>query len=137
MKLTEKLKSRIYENFIEEYLQKNFAKIYFKYAVKAKVLPSPEILMKKAKASIRRFEEPMQSRQLADYEDKWSEIHPYHYSDRGDVYAQLGGWPVTWSDEAATDQLHKKLVLRTYADSEPWIEVFKRGQKYECISRIT
>ncbi len=93
--------------------------------------------MKKAKRSIRKWDAEMGDGPLEEYEMEWDAAHPYRQFQGGDIYAQLGGWPVTWPEEDAASQLRKRLVLRTYANSEPWIEVFKRGQRYECIERIT
>ena len=100
-------------------------------------MPCSEILMKRAKRSIRTWERQMENHQLLKYQFKWEASHPYHQFHGGGVYAQLGGWPVGFPDAYAVSQLRKKLVLRTYAYSEPWLEVFKRGQRYECIDRIT
>jgi len=107
------------------------------YAVEEWDMPCSQILMKRAKRSIRKWERQMEHHQLLEYEFKWQASHPYHQFHGGGVYVQLGGWPVEVPDADAVSQLRKKLVLRTYAYSEPWLEVFKRGQRYECIDRIT
>ena len=93
--------------------------------------------MKKARPSIRKWHKQIEGHQLLEYEYAWSAIHPNEADWGGGIYLQVGGWPVTWPEEDAVSQLRRKLVLRTYYNSEPWIEVFKRGQRYECIERIT
>jgi hypothetical protein len=74
---------------------------------------------------------------LRRFEEKWEATHPSRKSHGGSIYAQLGGWPVTWPDESAAQQLRREPVLRTYANSEPWLEVFRRGKSYDVRIRIT
>jgi hypothetical protein len=117
------------------------------YSVAAKDVPCAEIVMHKGSDSLQAWGREVQwesadpwsdaVRPLAKYEEKWEAIHVSRKSDGGSVYAQLGGWPVTWPDEAAHKQLGRQLVLRTYANSEPWLEVFRRGKGYDVRVRIT
>jgi hypothetical protein len=67
----------------------------------------------------------------------WDECFPRDMYSHTNVHAQLGGWPITWPDEGADEQLDRQLVLRTYADSEPWIEVFRKGRSFQVVERIT
>ncbi len=46
--------------------------------------------------------------------------HPLY---REGAYASLGGWHVPWPDEALADALTEQLLVRTYKDAEPWVEV--------------
>ena len=71
---------------------------------------------------------------LHAYDDAWRAEHPLYTSA---VYAQLGGWPLTWPEEGAEEQLSRDLVLRTYRASEPWVEVFQNGESYDVEIRIT
>jgi len=99
--------------------------------------PCLEVLEVKASKKIR--DAISESPQACDeYEQGyWEECFPRDLFSHTNVYAQLGGWPITWPDEAADEQLGRQLVLRTYANSEPWIEVFRKGRKYEVVDRIT
>jgi len=109
--------------------------------------PCSDILLLKAGGKINRWAKEIgwesgvgaaeEAPALDEYDEEWADSHPGHQFQGGDVYAQLGGWPVSWPDESAAEQIRRKLVLRTYADSEPWLEVFKRGRAYEVIARIT
>jgi hypothetical protein len=69
------------------------------------------------------------------YERAWMLEHPL-YADEG-PWAQLGGWPLTWPEQGAGEQLSRPLVCRTYRDAEPWIEVTRRGRGYGVMVRIT
>lgn len=51
--------------------------------------------------------------------------------------AQYPAPPTKELADTRTQKFHRHLVLRTYADSEPWIEVFRKGRKYEVVERIT
>ncbi|HKB06291.1 MAG TPA: hypothetical protein VKD90_29115 [Gemmataceae bacterium] len=71
---------------------------------------------------------------LDGYRKGWQTAHPLYHEG---VYAQLGGWPLTWPEEADVEQLGRRLVLRTYRSSEPWVEVWRKGRGYEVSLRIT
>lgn len=68
------------------------------------------------------------------YHKHWASSHAI---STGTVDVQLGGWPLTWPEESADEQLRRKLVLRTYRDSEPWVEVFQSGKGYKVLLRLT
>jgi hypothetical protein len=55
----------------------------------------------------------------------------------GGAHAVLGGWHLPWPDEEWADRLNDKLVLCTFEDSEPWVEVWANGHSFEVIERIT
>ena len=59
------------------------------------------------------------------------------YADEGDVHAVLGGWHLPWPEGNWDQLLNESLVLTTFADSEPWVEVWKTPQGYRVIPRIT
>ena len=118
------------------------------YAMEAQDLPGPEVVMHNAGDALKtggrkvKWEsaDPWSDamRPLLKFEEKWeTTYHPSRGLRRGSVYAQLGGWPVTWPDESAAEQLNRPLVLRTYENSEPWLEVFRRKQGYDVRIRIT
>lgn len=117
------------------------------YGVAAEDLPCPEIVMQKGGDALQAWgrevnwetADPRSDaiQPLLRYEGKWESTHPGRNSHGGSVYAQLGGWPITWPDESAQEQLRRQLVLRTYENSEPWLEVFRRGKGYDVRLRIT
>lgn len=53
------------------------------------------------------------------------------------VWAQLGGWPMTWPDEEVQSRIDDPLILRTYRGSEPWVEVFLHDGQWLVRTRIT
>jgi len=73
---------------------------------------------------------------IKDYKKRRRQIHPL-FDDSRSVYAQIGGFPITLPDAAGIEQLKKTLVLRTYFDAEPWVEIFQARGKYKLVSRIT
>lgn len=54
------------------------------------------------------------------------------------AYATLGGWSRTWPDSSLQESSDAKLLVQTYAESEPWVEVrlLPSGQ-FEVIQHIT
>lgn len=114
------------------------------HAVEEWDFPSVDVLMKKSRGSVKKWRDEIgwepgcgHDSALNDYEAEWMETHPSAHFHGGDVYAQLGGWPISWPEQNAVDQLRRKLVVRTYEGSEPWLEVFKKGKSYEVICRIS
>ena len=121
------------------------------YGVDSSDSPCVDILFKRGSKRIQKWLDNMQRRGWSDrdwvddpsflgersvrgYREEWRKHHPLFSNS---VYAQLGGWPLTWPEERAIDQLRRKLVIRTYRCSEPWIEVFQQGKKYVVYDRIT
>ncbi|WP_254600160.1 hypothetical protein [Burkholderia contaminans] len=66
-----------------------------------------------------------------DYEREWMAQCPLY---TGGVVAVAGGWNMPWPDDELVDL---DLVLWTFEESEPWIEVFSDGSRYSVIQRIT
>jgi hypothetical protein len=107
------------------------------YAEEAWDYPHHEVLQLKGKKVIRELLANDDAAQR-DYEDEWwAAVQPTDHLTGTGVYAQLGGWPVTWPEEGANEQIRKHLVVRTYRDAEPWIEVFRTVRRYEVQLRIT
>jgi len=54
------------------------------------------------------------------------------------AYASVGGWQMVWPDGDWKELLEATLLVQTYAESEPWVEVWKlpSGQ-FKVIQRIT
>jgi hypothetical protein len=71
---------------------------------------------------------------LATYEERC----PLYYAKSEGIYAILGGWHVPWPENDAYDDEPGKLVLWTFKDSEPWLEVWQRPSgELHVIPRIT
>jgi hypothetical protein len=63
---------------------------------------------------------------------------PLHYADDEGIYAMLGGWHEPWPENDAYDDEPGRLVLWTFKDAEPWLEVWQRPSGHlEVIPRIT
>lgn len=62
---------------------------------------------------------------------------PLFYADAEGIYAALGGWPTTWPD-TPTGGEPGRLVMWTFADSEPYLEVWQRPEgQLQVVPRIT
>lgn len=99
--------------------------------------PNPEILEIKASSKIQTAIASSPAAVDGYETDYWEECYPRDLYSHTEVYAQVGGWPLTWPEQSAEEMLDSHLVLRTYADSEPWVEIFRTGRKYEAFTRIT
>ncbi len=53
------------------------------------------------------------------------------------VFAVFGGWHVPWPDGDWLELVDHPLVLMTLAESEPWVEVFDRGESFEVFQRVS
>jgi len=51
--------------------------------------------------------------------------------------AVAGGWNMPWPDDDWNELIDLELVLWTFEESEPWVEVFFDGSRYSVIQRIT
>jgi hypothetical protein len=71
-----------------------------------------------------------------EYERAFQAEHPL-YSSAG-VFAVIGGWHFPFPDDDWHDLIDNDLLLMTFADAEPWIEVWrdKTGQ-IKVIERVT
>ncbi|EMN5133992.1 hypothetical protein RVV79_007191 [Burkholderia contaminans] len=67
-----------------------------------------------------------------DYEREWMAQCPLY---TGGVVAVAGGWNMPWPDD--DELIGLDLVLWTFEESEPWVEVFSDGGRYSVIQRIT
>jgi hypothetical protein len=64
------------------------------------------------------------------------------YGERCQLYAKgpaavLGGWHAIWPDDDFYLPREMRLVLWTFRDAEPWIEVFERSPNLPVRVRIT
>ena len=69
-----------------------------------------------------------------EYENIWMDNCPLYKSD---VTAIIGGWQMSWPDGDFEEFIDHELVLWTFKDAEPWIEVFLKDGKYTVRQRIT
>jgi hypothetical protein len=65
----------------------------------------------------------------------WFENCPLYLSPRPE--ATRGGWCVPWPDGDWQDFKDKELVLWTFRESEPWIEIYRDGSEFQVKQRIT
>ena len=55
----------------------------------------------------------------------------------GGAHAVLGGWPMSWPDGNRDELLESRLIVWTFEDSEPWVEVWENQGRFRVIQRIT
>lgn len=57
----------------------------------------------------------------------------------GGAAAQLGGWCWGWPDETWDERERRgqQLILTTFEDSEPWVEVWWTGHDFEAVAHLT
>lgn len=55
----------------------------------------------------------------------------------GGAHAVIGGWHLPWPDGDWDELVDKSLVLWTFEDSEPWVEVWQEESGFRVIPRIT
>lgn len=68
----------------------------------------------------------------------YQERCPLFYADAEGIFATLGGWHTTWPDSDDYENEPGRLVLWTFCDSEPWLEVWQRPKgQLDVVSRIT
>lgn len=81
------------------------------------------------------------------YNDNFADRKPVDFYEReyrrrlplftGEAHAVLGGWHIPWPDGDWDDLVRKRLIVWTFEESEPWVEVWEEGQGYVVIQRIT
>lgn len=74
---------------------------------------------------------------VSAYEEHIREQNPF-FREEEDVYAMLGGWHESWPENDWCDLLDKRLVVFTYQEAEPWVEVWvDRSQNFQVIQRVS
>jgi hypothetical protein len=68
------------------------------------------------------------------YEALWRANCPMYAKG---IVAVCGGWHFPWPDGDFADLINSQLVLCTFENAEPWIEVFFDGQSFSVKERIT
>lgn len=98
-------------------------------------LPPVEALEIYGSEAIRRL---LEGPDRASLLDTYEEQCPLHYADEEGIYAMLGGWHVSWPEDDAYDAEPGRLVLWTFRDAEPWLEVWQRHSgQLAVVPRIT
>jgi hypothetical protein len=69
-----------------------------------------------------------------EYERYYQSETPIYFEG---PYAQLGGWHIPWPDGDWAELLGYNLVIWTFRESEPWVEVWETDGAYKVIQRIT
>lgn len=73
---------------------------------------------------------------VGEYGRCWQRQCPI-FGFMGEVYATLGGWNMPWPEGGFMDLVNKPLLLWTYRDSEPWVELWRENDQLRVIERIT
>jgi hypothetical protein len=72
------------------------------------------------------------------YDRYYQQMCPlYGGRDWKNTYAVLGGWHFPWPDGDWAELTDRPLLVWTFADSEPWVEVWGNGKGFEVKQRIT
>lgn len=53
------------------------------------------------------------------------------------AHAVLGGWHMAWPEGDWDELVDKRLIVWTFAESEPWVEVWEDESRFRVIQRIT
>jgi hypothetical protein len=69
-----------------------------------------------------------------DYKRLWQANCPMYTKG---IVAVCGGWHFPWPDGDFTELLNSQLVLWTFKNAEPWIEVYFDGEGFSVKERIT
>jgi hypothetical protein len=69
------------------------------------------------------------------YEKRYAGLCPLY--GKIEAYAVLGGWHFPWPDGDWTELRDRALLVWTFEESEPWIEVWADGKDFEVKERIT
>jgi hypothetical protein len=71
-----------------------------------------------------------------EYLKRYQDLCPL-YGRSLEAHAVLGGWHFPWPDEDWADRVDQPLLVWTFEGSEPWVEVWGSGKKFEVVQRIT
>lgn len=105
------------------------------FATEINVLPPVDVLYHRGPPAIRRWlgshgydpqwgfnDKFPGSEAVREYQSIWFRECPL-YGDR--VFATLGGWHLAWPDSDWADSIDRQLIVNTFMDSEPWVEVWR------------
>jgi hypothetical protein len=76
------------------------------------------------------------------YETELGDAYEREYQARSPLYGEnadvvLGGWHTIWPEDDSYDENEGSLLLWTFRDAEPWIEVWLSDGKLDVKERIT
>ncbi len=81
------------------------------------------------------YNDNFRDRVTADaYEAAFQAQYPLY---TGNAHAVVGGWHFTWPDDDWEQRLNDVLLLCTFKDYEPWVEVWLHEGRFEVVERIT
>lgn len=81
------------------------------------------------------YSDKFKDRKIAEnYIRRYQNLSPFY---SGSAHAVLGGWHFPWPDGDWAELIERALLVWTLEDSEPWIEVWGVGKKFEVKQRIT
>lgn len=71
------------------------------------------------------------------YKEYWSERSPYSTIMGEEFFAVMGGWHIHWPDDDFYMPKEMELVVWTFRDAEPYVEVWSRRPNFILKFRIT
>lgn len=81
------------------------------------------------------FEKYPSKDEIETYEEVFQKQYPL-FND--EIYAMISGWHFPWPDGDWVNLVNDQLILCTFKDAEPWVEVWDKGSNgLEVIQRIT
>lgn len=118
------------------------------YAQTTTSLPPLDAVLRFGSAAIQAWSKPfceasnwpcaddIPDRSLVDaYETVYQAQHPLYCEN---AIASLGGWHMVWPDGDWAELLEQRLLVCTYAEAEPWLEVWiDRSSSLKVIERFT
>jgi hypothetical protein len=117
------------------------------YARKAKSLPPLDGIFLLGPARVARWLRDNGWSRNDPYNDNFKDRKPAEAYNRiwqdqcplysGGAHVQLGGWSMPWPDGDWKKRIKDELLIWTFADSEPWLEVWRRKHELEVVERIT
>ena len=117
------------------------------FGTRFKCLPSVGVVLSKGNSEIRRWlrgqgvwsgdtegahfddQDPVDH-----YEAGFERHHPYFLND---CDAMLGGWGIVYPDSNWRNLMSKSLLVTTFRDSEPWLEVYDSGKAFSAYSHVS
>lgn len=98
------------------------------FAHEARILPPIEIVLHGDRSK-------PTAKAIDAYERAFQGEHPLY---RDDTWVMLGGFAQVWpEDDVTREAMGESLVLWTFRDSEPWVEVWHKRGKFTVIQRTT
>lgn len=117
------------------------------YAHPASSMPPLEAVFKLGSADVRAWLAANNWETDWGYNDNFPDRSPVDIYERAyqaqlplfddSAHAVLGGWHMPWPEGDWDELLNQQLVVWTFADSEPWVEVWRDGVNFRVIQRIT